>query len=104
MEKIVDRNNVYQVVEVKNGKEKFVEVKPAEDFSIALRDGEKENVKLSGGHKGKAQAPLNKGDSAGKLEVYLDGKLVANVQLEYTESVESNSPFFHLKKILRGYF
>lgn len=103
-EKIVDKNNVIQVVEVKNGKEKFVAVKPKEDFSIALSTGEKENLKLSAKGSGIAQAPLNKGDDAGKLEVYLDNQLLGTVGLEYSESVESSSPFFHLKRILRDYF
>lgn len=102
-EKIVDKNKVFQVVEVKNGKEKFVAVKPTEDFYIALSAEEKGNVRLNAKHNGIAQAPLNKGDNAGKLEVYLENKLFGTVNLEYTESVESSSPFFHLKRILKDY-
>ncbi len=103
-EKIVDKNNIYQVVDVKNGKEKFVAVKPKEDFTLTLSGAEKENVKLLPKYNGVAQAPLNKGDDAGKLEIYLDNKLMGTIGLEYTESVESSSPFFHLKRILKDYF
>ena len=93
-----------KVVEVRNGKEKFVPVKPTEDFSMALKAGEIEKVKLTAKDMGMAQAPLIKGDDAGKLEVYLDGKLMRSIKLEYTESIESSSPFFYLKRILREYF
>lgn len=102
--KVVDSNAIFQTVKVKNGKEKLVGVKPAEDFSIALTAGEKDNVKLSAKRNGIAQAPLNKGEDAGMLEVYLDNKLLGTIALEYAESVESSSPFFHLKRILRDYF
>lgn len=103
-QKIVDKNNIYQVVEVRNGKEKFVAVKPKEDFSMALSSSEKENVKLSSKRSGVVQAPLQKGADAGRLEIYLDNKLLGTIGLEYTESVESSSPFFHLKRILKDYF
>jgi len=104
IEKVVDRSNTLRVVEVKNGKEKFVSVKPSEDYSIALGAGEKEKVKLSTKFNGPAEAPLQKGDNAGSLEVYLDNKMLASIKLEYTASVESSSPFFYLKRILRGYY
>jgi D-alanyl-D-alanine carboxypeptidase (penicillin-binding protein 5/6) len=102
-ERVVDKNSIFKVVEVKNGKEKFVAVMPTEDFYLPLKAGERENVKLSSKNMLTAQAPLIKGDDAGKLEVYLDNKLLRTIKLEYTESVESNSPFFYLKTILRDY-
>ncbi|HYE09690.1 MAG TPA: D-alanyl-D-alanine carboxypeptidase family protein [Patescibacteria group bacterium] len=104
IQKVVDKNNFIKVVEVKDGKEKFVAVKPTEDFSIALGAGEKENVKLSVKSQGTAQAPLSRGDEAGRLEVYLENKLLSTIKLEYAENVESSSPFFYMKKILRDYF
>ncbi|MHB1391786.1 MAG: D-alanyl-D-alanine carboxypeptidase family protein [Clostridia bacterium] len=104
IEKIVDKNNYIKSVQVKNGKEKFVDVKPTEDFSIPLEAGEKENVKLSVKSQEAAKAPLNKGDEAGRLEVYLGNKLLKTIKLEYAESVESSSPFFYMKRILRDYF
>jgi serine-type D-Ala-D-Ala carboxypeptidase (penicillin-binding protein 5/6) len=104
IEKVVDKNNFIKVMEVKNGKEKFVAVKPTEDFSIPLGAGEKENVKLSAKSQKAAQAPLRKGDEAGRLDIYLDNKLLKTIKLEYAESVESSSPFFYMRKILRDYF
>ncbi len=104
IQKVVDKNNFIKVVEVKDGKEKFVAVKPTEDFSMALGAGEKENVKLAVKSQRTAQAPLNRGDEAGRLEVYLENKLISTIKLEYAESVESSSPFFYMKKILRDYF
>lgn len=104
LEKVVDKNNTLRVVEVKYGKEKFVAVRPVEDFSIALGAGEKEKVRLSTELKGEVEAPLRKGDTAGSMNVYLDNKLLGTIRLEYASSVESSSPFFYLKKILRDYF
>jgi hypothetical protein len=34
----------------------------------------------------------------------LDNKLLKTIKLEYAESVESSSPFFYMRKILRDYF
>lgn len=102
-EMVVNRDSIFKVVEVRNGKEKFVPVKPAEDYYIALKAEEKESIKLSAGKMKTAQAPLKKGDNAGELEVYLNNKLLRTIKLEYTENVESSSPFFYLKKILRNY-
>lgn len=102
-EMVVNKNNIFKVVEVRNGKEKFVAVKPKEDYYIALKAGEETNINLQPKDMIIAQAPLRKGDGAGKLEVYLDNKLLSTIELEYTESVESSSPFYYLKQIMRGY-
>lgn len=99
-EKLVDKNNVYKVVEVRNGKEKFVPVKPVEDYYLPLKQNEKESVRLSSTIRSKAEAPLYKGEKAGSLEIYLEDKLVKAVPLEYDGSVESSSPAYYLKKIL----
>ena len=68
-----------------------------------MRADEKEKVKLSAKNMRIAEAPLKKGDKAGELEIYLDNKLLSTIALEYTENVQSSSPFFYLKKILGGY-
>jgi D-alanyl-D-alanine carboxypeptidase (penicillin-binding protein 5/6) len=102
-EQIVNSENIFKVVEVRNGKEKFVAVRPVEDYYLALKTGEIEKVKLTAGNIKLAQAPLKKGDPAGRLEVYLDDRLLRIIKLEYTEDVESSSPFFYLKEIMRGY-
>jgi len=102
-EMVVNKDNIFKVVEVRNGKEKFVAVKPKQDYYIALKAGEKESIKLQAKDMLTAQAPLGKGDGAGKLEVYLDDKLLSTLELEYTESVESSSPFYYLKRIMKGY-
>jgi len=103
-QKVVKKDSIFKVVKVRNGKEKLVAVMPTEDFYVALKEGEMENVKLSAKDLGAALAPLKKGDDAGSLEVYLDNKLLRTIKLEYAESIESSSPFFYLKKILRGYY
>lgn len=102
--KVVDKDKVYKVVEVRNGKEKFVAVKPSEDFALALRSDGTESVRLSAESLGAARAPLYKGEDAGRLEVYFENTLLRTIKLEYTESIESSSPFFYLKRILRDYF
>ena len=101
--RIVDKDSIFKVVEVRNGKERFVGVKPAEDFDMALRADEIENVRLEARGLKAAQAPLKKGDHAGKLEIYIDNNLLKTISLEYSEGVESSSPFFYLKRILRDY-
>lgn len=102
--KVVDKDTNFKVIEVRNGKEKFVSIKPSEDFALAMRTDGTESVKLLPKGLNKARAPINKGDAAGSLEIYFDNKLLGTVKLEYTESVESSSPFFYLKKILRDYY
>jgi len=103
-EMVVNKDNIFKVVEVKNGKEKFVAVKPKQDYYVALKAGEKESIKLAAKDMKVAKAPLRKGDGAGRMEVYLDNRLLSSIELEYTESIESSSPFFYLKKIMREYF
>jgi len=101
--RIVDKDSIFKVVEVRNGKERFVGVKPAEDFDLALRTDRVENIKLEAKDLKAAQAPLKKGGHAGRLEIYIDNNLLKTINLEYSESVESSSPFFYLKRILRDY-
>jgi len=101
--RIVEKDSIFKVVEVRNGKERFVGVKPAENFDMALRADEIENVRLEARGLKAAQAPLKKGDHAGKLEIYIDNNLLKTISLEYSEGVESSSPFFYLKRILRDY-
>ncbi|HWR60053.1 MAG TPA: D-alanyl-D-alanine carboxypeptidase family protein [Clostridia bacterium] len=103
-EMIVNKDNIFKVVEVKNGKEKFVAVKPKQDYYVALKAGEKDSIRLAAKDMTTARAPLRKGEEAGRMEVYLDNKLLSTVELEYTDNVESSSPFFYLRKIMKGYF
>lgn len=101
--KVVEKDRIFKVVQVNNGKEKFVGVRPSEDFALALRADEINNVKLIADDLRAAQAPFKKGDDAGRLEVYIDKTLLKTIKLEYSEGVESSSPFFYLKRILRDY-
>jgi len=101
--RIVEKDSIFKVVEVRNGKERFVGVKPAEDFDLAMRADGIENVKLEAKDLKVAQAPLKKGDHAGRLEIYVDNNLLKTINLEYSEGVQSSSPFFYLKRILRDY-
>ncbi|NLK34964.1 MAG: D-alanyl-D-alanine carboxypeptidase [Gracilibacteraceae bacterium] len=91
--KVVEKDSIFKVVEVRNGKERFVGVKPAEDFNLALRADEAENVKLEVKDLRAAQAPFKRGDDAGKLEVNVDNTLLKTIKLVYSEGVESSSPF-----------
>lgn len=100
-EKIVNKENVHKIVEVKNGKEKFVSVKPTEDYYLPLRQDEKDNIRMESNVEEKANAPIYKGDNAGNLNIYVNDKLVKAVPLIYGSSIESSSPAFYLKKILR---
>lgn len=101
--KVVEKDSIFKVVEVNNGKERFVGVRPVEDFALALRADEINNVKLIADDLRVAQAPFKKGDDAGRLNVYIDKTLLKTIKLEYSEGVESGSPFFYLKRILRDY-
>ena len=102
-EKIVNKENVHKIVEVKNGKEKFVSVKPTEDYYLPLRQDEKDNIRMESNVEEKANAPIYKGDNAGNLNIYVNDKLVKAVPLIYGSSIESSSPAFYLKKILREF-
>jgi len=99
-EKIVNKDDIYKVVEVKNGKEKFVPVKPAEDYYLPVKQGEMASIKISGNLRSRVEAPIYKGSDAGNLEIYIDNGLIATVPLKYDGSVESSSPAYYLKKIL----
>ncbi|HPX69621.1 MAG TPA: D-alanyl-D-alanine carboxypeptidase family protein [Bacillota bacterium] len=101
--RIVDKDSIFKVVEVRNGKERFVGVKPAEDFDLVLRTDRVENIKLEAKDLKAAQAPLKKGGHAGRLEIYIDNNLLKTINLEYSEGVESSSPFYYLKRILTDY-
>lgn len=102
-EMVVNKDNIFKVVEVRSGKEKFVAVKPKQDYYVALKAGEKDSIRLAAKDMKTARAPLRKGEEAGRMEVYLDNRLLSTIELEYTESVESSSPFFYLRKIMRDY-
>lgn len=101
--KVVEKDSTFKVIEVRNGKERFVGVKPVEDFAFALREDEKDDVELVAKDLEAAQAPFEKGDDAGRLEVYIDNTLIKTIRLEYSEGVESSSPIFYLKRILKDY-
>ncbi len=102
--KVVNKEKVFKTVRVRNGKEKFIDVRPAEDFSLALRTDGTESAGVYAKNIDTAQAPFKKGDTAGRLEIYFDNTLLKTINLEYAESVESSSPFFYLKRILRDCF
>lgn len=103
LEKVVDKDSVTKVVTVSRGKEKFVPLKPAADLSIPMAQGEKDKLMTKTYFTEQVRAPIREGAEAGKLEIYLNDKLMGTVKLVYGANIESSDPIYHIKKIFRNW-
>ena len=73
-------------IEVVGGTLESVPVLAAETFTYALAEGEKVSIQMTGN--GFSYAPVEKGQSAGKAHIFVDGSCAGAVQLVYGETVE----------------
>ena len=96
---VIDRNQCFKQVRVKNGSSLWVEVFPRSSLHVLKGEGTpiiEKNVHFQY----LVEAPLVKGQKIGYIEVYADQKLVAVVPLECRQGVEARRNIFNRAKDL----
>lgn len=104
--KIVDKENTKIRMDVKKGKEKYVNVFPSCDLYAPLKKIGENNEKVTYIKclPDYAKAPLKKNEKAGILKVYVDNHLVGQVDLMYSNDIESSDILYNIKNILKSLF
>lgn len=88
-------------IEVKRGVKDTAQVEYAGQFRYLSMDGsEIANVEKSLKIDGEKTAPVKKGDKAGELKYYLDGKEIGSVEIVYRENIEKADYAHCLKTVL----
>lgn len=101
-EKIVDSEKVYQQLKVISGKQNTVSIKPSHDFYIPLTREELGKIIMIPSLRFNNKAPIDAGTKAGVLKIYLENQYLGVVDLEYCQSIESQSPLYHIDRILKS--
>jgi D-alanyl-D-alanine carboxypeptidase (penicillin-binding protein 5/6) len=99
---LVDSSEIYQQLKVISGKQDIVEIKPSRDFYMPLKQKEIDRLILVPALKFNHKAPIQKGSKAGELKIYLGNEYLGSVDLEYCQSIESNDPLYHFRRIFRS--
>lgn len=88
-------------VEVKRGKEDSVQVEYVGQFRYLSMDGRGiSEVKKTLNIDKEKMAPVNKGEAAGELKYYMNGKEIGSVQIVYKDTVEKADYAHCLKTVL----
>jgi D-alanyl-D-alanine carboxypeptidase (penicillin-binding protein 5/6) len=101
-QKVVDSEEIYQQLKVISGKKDLVEIKPTIDYYMPISQEEINRLVFIPALKFNNRAPIYKGSKAGELKIYLGNEYISSVDLEYCQSIESNDPLYHFRRIFRS--
>ena len=91
-------------VSVQKGTQKEVELVYQHDSGTILKRGQSSNIESKIKINEKICAPIKKGDVLGKVEFYLEDKLVANSNLIANSSIDKMGIFSNFKFITHNWF
>lgn len=95
-----ENSDLIKYIKVKGGVSEKVRIMPKAIFSYVSTNEENfDNVKKNVIFNKKMVAPLNKGDTIGKIEYYIGDKHIGNVDIITCEKIEKASYFNTLKKL-----
>ena len=88
-------------VSVTGGKKNSMEVASKNDIIILVKDGDSTTVRTVVNLAGPVEAPVEKGDVLGTLEVWEDGRVLAETELVAAETVESSAYLDYLERLFK---
>ena len=101
-EKLVAAGDVIARIRVNGGRKNALAVAVKQDIIILVKDGGSTTVrtvvKLA---QQQVQAPVNKGDSLGSLEIWEDGRILAETELVAAEMIEPAAFTDYLERLFR---
>lgn len=99
---VVDSEQVLDSVTVKTGKEETVQLRANKQIKLPLTKDEVEKVELSVTKPQEVEAPIKKDDEIGRVDVILDGEVLASTPLYAEEKVEKLTIFEQIKKYIKS--
>lgn len=100
--RVYERNQLLKTIDVKNGKKDKVVLVSEKDFLYPLKEEEISLLKVNIQLDESTNAPIDKGQLLGHVEVFLDGKLIRRDNLVAKESVERMNMLERLIRTLNG--
>lgn len=88
VKKVISKGDTLATQEIKKGMKQKAELIAEKDYTYLYKKNESKNVLPKISAELSAEAPIEKGKSAGKAEVVADGKVIGEVNLLYKESIE----------------
>ncbi|OON93313.1 MAG: hypothetical protein ATN32_09005 [Candidatus Epulonipiscium fishelsonii] len=99
---VVDSEQVLDSVTVKTGKKETVQLRANKQIKLPLTKDEVEKVELSVTKPQEVEAPIKKDDEIGRVDVILDGEVLASTPLYAEEKVEKLTIFEQIKKYIKS--
>lgn len=101
-EKLVAAGDVIARIRINGGRKNALAVAAKQDIIILVKDGDSTTVrtvvKLP---QQQVQAPVKKGDSLGSLEIWEDGRILAETELVAAETIEPSAFTDYLERLFR---
>jgi len=97
---ILKKGDLAGTLEVVNGKEKKLDIYAESDISLPLKTDEKEKVDKRVYLEKTINAPIKKGQTVGRVEIWLEGKKMFVVPLKTQKAIEENTYPYNFYKIL----
>ena len=98
--KVAKKDEVFTSLGVWLGKKGKVDILPTEDVYLTIPKRKKKTIEAIIEYEGPVEAPINKGDKLGMLNVYLSGELVKQIDLISNENIKRSNIFSRLLKSL----
>ncbi len=101
-EKIVDKTVKVETITIENAKDQQVDVYPAEDYYKLIKNGTKVRTEIE--FDTSIKAPLAKGDSVGKINLYIEDEKIDQVDIVVNQDVQKANIFVRFVRFIKGIF
>lgn len=101
-EKIVDKTVKVDTITIENAKNQQVDVYPSEDFYKLIKNGTKVRTEVE--FDTSIKAPLSKGDSVGKINLYIEDEEIGQVDIVVDRDVKKANIFVRFIRFIKGIF
>lgn len=101
-EKIVTKTVKVDTITIENAKDQQVDVYPAEDYYKLIKNGTKVRKEIE--FDTSIKAPLAKGDSVGKINLYIEDEKIDQVDIVVNQDVQKANIFVRFVRFIKGVF
>ena len=98
---LIDEGQAIQTLPVNNGRKKEVQLIAKKDYTVALKPEEAEKIRRKVLLPSELEAPIEKGQWVGSLQIYLEDKLMEEIPLVTQHAVTKRSIWDFFRRVVK---
>ncbi|MDD2502594.1 MAG: D-alanyl-D-alanine carboxypeptidase [Clostridia bacterium] len=98
---LIEEGQAIQTLPIANGRKKEVQLVTKQDYTVALRSGETEKIRKKLILPSELEAPIEKGQWVGSLQIYMEDRLMEEIPLVTQQAVAKRTIWDFFRRVVR---